>query len=482
MVFLHNLQTIVTLLVVLSILVIAHEWGHFIVARIFGIRVDDFSIGFGKRLVRLGKRGDTEYNLRMLPLGGFVKIAGMAADEEPLVRAKDKVIGKGENTDPDATQMPLIAENIDDRGTDVEATPAPDEFGSKALWQRALVILAGPVMSFILGYLVLCLIGMTIGWPSGRISNTIDQVDPGGEGQHIGLRGGDTIVGINGVPIADGHQMVLTIQRSANVPLTFTVKRAGKELTLRGTPRPIPGDHNKPAIALDVQSPGKLGPAFGLQPGDDLQGFDKTPLDTKADAIQALQKNAGKAVTLVVLRDLQAVPLDGTVPQDIAQGLPVIQEHPIGILKMEPEISLKRTGVRKSIQDGNRALVNIFAMLGELLHQHKLQDSAGGIIMMYQATGLAVQNDALKPSSVYKTISLMAQLSLSLAIFNLLPIPILDGGHLLAFFIEWVRRGKKMTEQQQQAFLMTGLAIIGTLFVLIMFNDILRTVRHQLPQ
>ena len=94
MVFLHNLQTIVTLLVVLSILVIAHEWGHFIVARIFGIRVDDFSIGFGKRLVRLGKRGDTEYNLRMLPLGGFVKIAGMAADEEPLVRRIEGIIGK----------------------------------------------------------------------------------------------------------------------------------------------------------------------------------------------------------------------------------------------------------------------------------------------------------------------------------------------------------------------------------------------------
>lgn len=482
MFILHNLQIIITLLIVLSILVVAHEWGHFIVARLFGIRVDDFSIGFGKRLVRLGKRGDTEYNLRMLPLGGFVKIAGMAADEEPLVRAKDKMVGKADMPDPDANEMPLIAENIEIESSDVSAAPAPDEFGSKPLWQRTLVILAGPVMSLLLGYVILCAIGMTIGWPSGNISNTVDQVEPGGEGQKIGLRGGDTIIGIDGSPIANGHQMVSMIQKSAGKPLILTIQRASKQLTLTATPRAALDDHKKPILDLDIQSPGKLGAAFGVQPGDNLSGLDNTVFHTSAEAAKALTKNAGKPVTLLVVRDLQGVPLDGTMPKDIAQGLPTIQEHTIGQLKFDPETSLQRTGVRKSIIDGNRAMRNIFAMFGQLLQQHKLKDSAGGIIMMYQATGLAVQNDALKPSNLYKTISLMAQLSLSLGIFNLLPIPILDGGHLLSFFIEWVRRGKKMTEQQQQAFLMTGLAIIGVLFVLIMTNDILRTVHHQLPQ
>ena len=98
--FWQNVQQTVTLLIILSILVVAHEWGHFIVARLCGIRVDDFSIGFGKRLFRIGKRGDTEYNVRMLPLGGFVKIAGMEPDEAPLIAAKDKVLGK--EADPDA--------------------------------------------------------------------------------------------------------------------------------------------------------------------------------------------------------------------------------------------------------------------------------------------------------------------------------------------------------------------------------------------
>ena len=109
--FWQNVQQTVTLLIILSILVVAHEWGHFIVARLCGIRVDDFSIGFGKRLFRIGKRGDTEYNVRMLPLGGFVKIAGMEPDEAPLIAAKDRVMRK-EDADPDAHEIPLVAENV----------------------------------------------------------------------------------------------------------------------------------------------------------------------------------------------------------------------------------------------------------------------------------------------------------------------------------------------------------------------------------
>ncbi len=479
MALVHNLQTILTLLIVLSILVVAHEWGHFIVARLFGIRVDDFSIGFGKRLVRLGKRGDTEYNLRMLPFGGFVKIAGMAADEEPLVRAKDKALGR--DPDPDSHDLPLMAENVDTNTQESAAAAAPDEFGSKALWQRALVILAGPVMSFVLGYVILCLIGVTLGWPSGKLLNRVDQVAPGGEGQRIGLRSGDTITAINGQPITEGKQMVRLIRHSEGKPLTLTIQRARRTLTLTGTPQPALDDDNKPVMDVEVVRPGALA-ALGVQTGDGLLGVDKTPIRSGPQAQALLQANAGKSVTLIVRRDAQPVPLVGTVPPAIGTQMPTLDAYEAGIFKFDPAIGLERTSLTESIRDGNTAIVNIFLALGDLLHRHELQNNAGGIIMMYQATGLAVQDNALKPSSLFKTVGLMAQLSISLAIFNLLPIPILDGGHLLAFFIEWVRRGKKMTEQQQQVFLATGLAIITILFVLIMTNDILRTVKHQLPQ
>ncbi len=475
MAFLANLQHVVTLLVILSILVVAHEWGHFIVARIFGIRVDDFSIGFGKRLVRLGKRGDTEYNLRMLPLGGFVKIAGMAADEEPLVRAKDQVLGIGDKTDRDAAEIPLIAENVETNS--VDHVPAPDEFGSKALWQRALVILAGPVMSFILGYVVLCLMGWTVGTPTGKPLTRIGLVEPGGEGQKIGLRAGDTILAINGQPVSDGFQMTSLIHNSLGKPLTLTVRRGDQTLTKTGTPRPELDEDNKPITFVSIVTPRPLGQALGLLPGDDLGQINAEDVRSAAQARTLLQKSAGKTITVAVLRHNAEVDLKQRTPFPLPLALlPTLREYQNGIFKIEPAEGTRRVSLAQSVRQGNLMLLLIYDNLRDMLQRHKLQNSTGGIIYMYQATTLADKNGPVQ------VVSLLAQLSISLAIFNLLPIPILDGGHLLAFFIEWVRRGKKMTEQQQQAFLMTGLAVIGVLFVLIMTKDILRTIQHQLPQ
>ena len=478
MAVLHSLQTIITLLIVLSILVVAHEWGHFIIARLFGIRVDDFSIGFGKRIARLGKRGDTEYNLRMLPLGGFVKIAGMEADEAPLIQAKEKVMGKGANDDPDARQLPLIAENT----AEAEPYTAPDGFNTKPLWQRSLVILAGPVMSFLFGYVLLCLIGTTVGWPTGQYLNRVDLVSPGGEAQRIDLRSGDFITAVNGQPITDGQQLIETIRSSGGRPVTLTVRRDGQTLTKVGTPRPYKDADGKPLNDVSVRVPGALGPVFGLRPGDLIEGINDAPIKNGDQALKMLRDDVGKSATIIVNREAEGTPLTGTVPASLSTAPPVLNTYPASVLEFSPAAEHKRVGLGESIGQGNRQLVGIFVTFASLLKHHELKQSAGGIIFMYQATHLAVQTGAFSQESTYKTLSLMAQLSISLFIFNLLPIPILDGGHLLTFFIEWVRRGKKLTEQQQQAFLMTGLAIIGVLFVLVMSNDILRTLHHQLPQ
>lgn len=478
MAVLHNLQTIITLLIVLSILVIAHEWGHFIVARLFGIRVDDFSIGFGKRIARLGKRGDTEYNLRMLPLGGFVKIAGMEADEAPLIQAKEKVIGRNAKDDPDARQVPLIAENTG------EAVPytAADGFNSKPLWQRSLVILAGPLMSFLFGYFVLCLIGCTIGWPSGNFLNRVDLVSPGGEAQRIGLRSGDIITAVNGQTITNGEQLIESIRSKANQAITLTIRRGDQVLTKTGTPRPVQDDQGKPEIDVAVVNPGPLGPAFHLVPGDLIAAINGQRILDDKQALDILRSNVGKSATITVERELAGTDLTGQVPPMIAANPPTLRAYQAGILNFQPAASRQQVVFRQSVVEGSRTLVEVFVQLGSLLRHHELRKSAGGIIFMYQATGLAVQGGPLKPDNLFKTTYLMAQLSISLFIFNLLPIPILDGGHLLTFFIEWVRGGRKMTEEWQQRFMLTGLAIIAVLFVLVMSNDIMRTLHHQLPQ
>lgn len=469
----QNVQQTVTLLIILSILVVAHEWGHFIVARLCGIRVDDFSIGFGKRLFRIAKRGDTEYNVRMLPLGGFVKIAGMEPDEAPLIAAKDKVLGK--EVDPDAHEIPLVAENVGEN----TAYTAPDGFYSKPLWQRSLVILAGPVMSFLFGYVVFCLMGITTGIPTGKVLTRISLVEPGGEGHRIGLHAGDVITAINGKPVTDGKKMIAQINGSLGRPLVLTVRRDGQVLTKTATPRPAVRD-DKPVIYTDVVRPGSFGRQIGLQPGDTVRGIGTDKVESGSQALQILRRGAGQPVDIVVTRAAvdDPVTLHGTVPAVLqSDALPSLNSHEIGALKIDPSAELEHLNLVDSIHAGNIVMASLFERLGEMVQRpRQLKDNAGGIIFMYQTTGVVAKN------GIEEKISLMASLSISLAIFNLLPIPILDGGHLLTFFIEWVRRGKRLTDQQQQWFLMTGLGIIGILFVLIMSNDIIRTVTHQLPQ
>ena len=472
--FWQNVQQTVTLLIILSILVVAHEWGHFIVARLCGIRVDDFSIGFGKRLFRIAKRGDTEYNVRMLPLGGFVKIAGMEPDEAPLLAAKDKVLGK-DNADPDAHQFPLVAENVGENS----AYTAPDGFYSKPLWQRSLVILAGPVMSFILGYVVFCLMGVTTGIPTGKTLSKVGMAGPGGEGQRVGLRIGDVITAVNGKPVADGEDLIRTIYASANKPLTLSVNRNGQKLTKVATPQPVKDDQGKPVAFVTVQNPQAAGTVLGLRPGDiigTVNGKDVVGAAGVTAALAAIHQSAGKMPPITVLRDGQEVALDGALPASMVSSLPALQALPSGRLNISPAKENKRVGLAESIRYGNDTVISTFLALAYLIHHRELHKAAGGIIFMYQATGLAVK------SGLPDVVSMLASLSISLAIFNMLPIPILDGGHLLTFFIEWMRRGKRLTDQQQQWFLMTGLGIIGILFVLIMSNDIVRTVTHQLPQ
>jgi regulator of sigma E protease len=387
----HDLKTAIAYIIILGALVVVHEWGHFVIARLFKIRVDEFSIGFGPRAIRIGKRGDTEYNVRWIPLGGYVKIAGMEPDEEPLLVARDKAKGFLGSDESAISKTPLVAENTPntDETHDQRKMDAIDGFYTKPLWQRSLVIFAGPFMSFFFGYVLLCTIGFATG--ASSIDNEIERVSPNSVAQEIGLRDHDRIVKIDDTVITDGEQMVDIIHSSANKLLTLTIKRNGRTLLIHGMPRVQPG-----------QNGGGL-PIFGFTPG--------------------------------------------------------LVEHHVSIVD--------------SISIGNSMTVAVFTNLEELVRRHRLSEfrsHAGGPIYIAQVTSEAVSQG---PSS---ELSLAAQLSISLAIFNLFPIPILDGGHLLLFGVEGLRRGRRLTIEQQQNFMLAGLAIIGLLFIFIMINDVTRHV------
>ncbi len=395
------IETIFVFLVILSILVVVHEWGHFIVARLCGIRVDEFSLGFGPLAWNIGKRGDTEYNVRWIPLGGFVKIAGMEADEEPILNAAEKVKSLAgspkANDDINATTVPLVAENTPNLAETKEQRERDDQEGFYAhpIWQRSLVIFAGPFMSFVLGYVIIFGTIWAIGIPD-KILNKVDQVTPGSEAQRIGLKSGDEITSLNGKPVSDGDDMITVIHSSLGKQITLTVLENGQTRTLTATPRPTQGPDGKT----------------------------------------------------------------------------------VGILGFKPEEHVHHVPIVVAFDATNSAVVEWSRLVGGLFRRHNIAEirkSAGGPIFMAQMTKQAV--NAGGPNVPL----LAANLTMSLALFNLLPIPILDGGHLLVFFIEACRRGRRLTMEQQQNFMLAGLAVIGVLFVLIMFNDILRTIHPTGP-
>lgn len=462
---------VLVLLIIICVLVVAHEWGHFIVARLFKIRVDDFSVGFGPRILRLGKLGDTEYNIRALPLGGFVRIAGMDADEEPLLRARETIAGKStlhDNPAPEEKSPP--------------ATSSPAEAGmfySKPLWQRSLVIFAGPLMSFLFGYFIFCFAGCTVGLPIGNTTNRIGMVLPGGEAYKMGLRAGDTIEEINGRRIVDGEDMVAIIHMSYNKPLLLTVLHNGVRQRLTGTPERLQDSDTGALINTAVIiSPNALS-AYGIKKGDtilDVNGGDQV---NPATLPAVFHDVAGKKITLNVWRGGSRIALSFLVTPKVLEHLPTTSIYPLGMLKFDPGHSVIRLSIRDSIKFGNDTMGQILSAFRGMFERRQIRhigESTGGIIMIYSVISVAVQNGA--PSAVL----VAGQISISLAILNLMPIPVLDGGHLLTFFIEWLRRGRRFTDQQQQAFLLTGMAIIGILFLLVFTNDIHKLITHQIPQ
>ncbi len=449
------LKSALYFLVVLSVLVLVHEWGHFIVAKLCKMRVDDFSLFFGKRLIRVGVRNGTEYNIRSIPMGGFVKIAGMEPDDisngAPIFKRgpTDKTVVVGlSKQEADKTLRGLrddaladidfgviservrraVASAIGDDATltdggreELEALltstainsdehryieamlgadrekPDPNGYNQKPLWQRAAVIFAGPFMSLFFGYVLFCIMGSTTGLPEDSIAqNTIEQVIAGKPAERAGLKAGDTIVAINGKPITDGKSMVEIIHASPGRPLQFVA----------------------------------------------LRGKERLPFTVTPDRDTGPVEENGKIVT-----------------------------KPIGLIGIQPR-QLRiwaRYPVLVSLQHGTRLIANIVTGTLSGLFSRHVRDNVGGPI------AIARQIDTDSKEGPRQVLLTGAFLSVSLGIVNLFPIPILDGGHLVLLAIEGLRR-RKLSSREVYLAQMVGLSIIGAMFVFVMFNDILRLI------
>ena len=427
----------VLFVVTLGILVAVHEWGHFIASKAVGVHVYEFALGFGPKLMTYMRRGGTDYTIRAIPLGGFVNPKGMQPDD-PIT---------------------------------------PDGLNGRRPAERALVYLAGPLMNLILAVAVLCSVGFLVGTHDEEVAlvgsvnkgfpaSQMEVVTRNGQpasGVAPGLQIGDRILLVNGEPVG-ALSVVSQIHPNAGKPVTMTVRRRGDVLELRGTPK-----RGKVAGELLVVTEVPEALRDRIKAGDQLGTLDGKALGTPENALKALNEKQGQPVTLGLWHGSDRYYEVQTTGQPL--GLALRQgERFVGQLGFVPYPGQgPRTPFPTSVKEGLTDLRDYFMMMGALFSKPKqLGESVGGPVAIFNIMGPL---DKLPPLYYF---GILAQLSLSLAIFNLLPVPVLDGGHMMLLTVEVLRR-RRLEPDTQRAVAMVGLALIGVLFVYILWKDIIKT-------
>ena len=362
--------TILVTILVLGVLIFVHELGHFAAAKSVGIDVPRFSIGLGPKMMGF-RRGETEYVLSWIPLGGYVKMAGMA-DEE----VTSTLEGGG---DPEAARRR-------------EAAPGPGDFDGKPFWARVLVISAGVIMNWLFAVAAFSAIAMGRGVFEPRI---ID-VAPGSPAAEAGLRNDDLIRRVDGAAVHDPAQVTMRIERMAGVSVDIVVDRNGEELTFVATPEPV---EQYSDLTGESRTVGRVGISLGAEGG-------------RAGPVEALGRGWSNATYW---------------------GGAVVQ------------------------------------FLGDLVTGRSSAREVGGPILIGEISGRAAR------AGFWELLSFMAIISINLAIFNLLPIPVLDGGHLLFLGIEGVR-GRALSVQARVRFTTVGMVFVLALMVWAVGNDVLRVI------
>ena len=440
-------MTILVTVVVLGVLIFVHELGHFLVAKRSGVGVLKFSLGFGPKLVGV-KRGETEYLLSALPLGGYVKMIG----EDP------------------SDQSP-------------EAADPERSFSQKGVGARARIILAGPLANFALPVLIFWGIFTFVGQPYFLpIVGTPKQGSPAGQ---AGLLPGDRVQALEGARIERWNEVDAALQASSGKPLNFTMTRDGRTFDVPLAPRAVAtrdifgqetqawdlGLHPLLSTRIGQVLPGHVAEQAGLRSGDRILALNGTPVVEWEQLAKTIHGSPGKSVRLTVERDGQRFDVEATprpTKQQTAAG-----EEEIGLIGIgpAPESHYQRLNPVAAIVDGVKetARMSVVIVQGFVkLIQGKISPKTiGGPILIGQVTGEAVQRGPVQ------VLQLTAFLSINLAILNLLPIPILDGGHLLFAFIEWVRR-KPVSLRKREIAQQVGLVLLVGLMVFAFYNDIFR--------
>jgi len=431
------LTIIVSTAIVLGPLILVHEWGHFVVARAFGVRVDIFSIGFGPRIWGR-KRGDTDYRISALPLSGYVKMAGDNPSEE--------------------------------------RAGAPDEFLSKPRWQRAIIALAGPFMNIVAAAIIFDLLFMFVGVGRPRYFDQpaeIAAVTRKSAAESAGIQAGDRIVDINGMAIstwglAAERMNALLPSNDLSVKFgrggtTFNVEVKSKAQLDINDALGYPRD---PVVIGDVAA-GMPGAAAGLKAGDEIVGINDIPVVSWMQCVSAIRGSKGEVLQIEVKRGEETLrvsvkPVLGRGGQGAAWQVGMSNRFDLVYTRLGPVDAFTR-----SVITTRDASVLIVGIVGQLFTGKVALREMSSIIGISREAGQAAKR------GLGDLVGFMAMISLSLGILNLLPIPILDGGHILMLSIEGTRR-RDLSLAVKERFVQVGMVFLFVVLAIVMYNDILK--------
>lgn len=434
--------TIAAGIVMLGILVFVHELGHFCVAKFCGIKVLKFSLGFGPRL--LSKQwGETEYMICAIPLGGYVQMLGEGGGEQ---------------------------------GEAAELTPAEEarSFAKQPVSKRMAVIAAGPFMNLALPFLILPLAYMIgVNLPAYLESPPcVGYVAPASEGENAGFQTGDCIIEIGDTTVETWTDTGPALINRAGEDLVFTVERDGqlRQISLDAENRSLEGLQ---AIGLLPQQDAVIGglapqmPAAeaGMQEGDRILAIGEHTVDSWYDLREIIQATGEQELPFRIARNGETLTLHLTPQKQAPDG-----NYLIGIAPQQ-ETLYKRFPLQQAFSAGaDRTLELIdltLVFIQKLFAGHVSTSNIGGPITVVQIAGQAAQTD------VSSILSVLAFLSIQLGILNLLPIPILDGGHLFFNFFELIFR-KPLSMRAREIAQQIGLLLLILLMILAFYNDIMR--------
>lgn len=473
------MNTIFGMILVLGVMILVHEWGHFIVARLFGVRVDVFSIGFGPRLFGW-KRGATDWRISALPLGGYVRMAGQDPTE---IDSADRNWGRTRSGEPakDAAPASATHEAAKFRGVDqnlIGGTGAPDELMSKPRWQRALISFAGPAVNLIFPVILLTGLFVVVGMPhSAWLDWHVQVVGLPGNAAASGnpLQVGDKIVAINGIANPTWEQALKAIkQTSVGSAVRFELENNGTTRTAEanklkdGAQAERLLGYTPPAPVLDEVGPGTAAERAGLRENDKITGINGQPIKFWDEFVDAVRGSDGKSLKLAIERKGQSLQVDVTpVMGPTITGENVYQ---IGV-GLRDETAYRRVGIVEGVQEAWGTTVERISetvgVVGKLVSGRVSVKQLQGAVGISRAAGEAVRRGPLA------VISLMVLISVNLGILNLLPIPILDGGNIMLLAIEGVMR-RDLSMAFKERFVQVGLVFLLVLFAIVMYNDVLR--------